>query len=414
MTPPDTTTDRSRRTVLAGIGASTAAIGLGALGTNATAASPSNGEIAVYLDTGVSLDFQHDAITTVQSPRDADIILVRGTGSIDRTVILDAIDTDTAVGAVGARSHRNLLAALHDVPPGQFVARLKDGLSLPSDVDAHMGFALDPATASGFSLLYPTGHTLRAYKIDDRNPGASAVSEEIVTAYRRHDGVDTQYTDIGPGCGSFSVFEQPWTCLGTIKQELGTCPHGKVDVFTTVGYADDNDRRFYGIEQKYDITPGTERTSCQTDWKNDRLKILNEYFDVETGDGTLRNVLPNNTPGTTTDTTSLSIGVGADTEGVVSGSVEASWSTSYTKPGLTFAQDEASDQGLGGHEITFETNTVRKNVVNLKRSCLLEYPQSKDSISYSSDIRMKFQGHDLWPTSEPHKEYTKTEIISFS
>lgn len=111
---------------------------------------------------------------------------------------------------------------------------------------------------------------------------------------------------------------------------------------------------------------------------------------------------------------SAATAVGADSEGVVSGSVEASWSTSYTKPGLTFEQDEASDQLIGGHEITFETSTVQENVVNLKRSCLLEYPQSADSLSYSSDHRMKFEGSSIWPWNTPHKEYTKTEYVSFS
>lgn len=406
----------SRRNVLSNVGKGGIALSVGgALGQQSVVAATDPTEsIAAYLAPNLSIDFSNTSVTTVSTLTDADILLVGADEDVNRSLVVDALQSGIPVAAIGSQAQLQLLATVYDVPSDRLVPALRNGSSLPSDLDFQIAAAVDPSQPDGFTVLIPRGNHIDTHTYDVPATDSDVIAAKLQDTFTEVSSIGTESTSVPGGCGKYGHFQDPWNCIGTVKQVIGDCPHGEVEVYTTVAYVDEGNERYFGVEQEFDIRPGKgEFSPCNTDWENSKLEVANEYFDVGNGDGRLLDVQPNNTAGKTSETTSINVGVTADTEKVLGGSIEAGWSETYTQPGINISHNEYPDQGIGGNDVSMETANVQDHTTDFTRSCVLAFPKTTDGISWSNDTRMTFKKPGFWFLGDK-KKYTKTEILSFS
>lgn len=415
-----TTDGTTRRSVLSNVGKTGVVFGASSIfaGQSAIAESGSTDQLTVYVPHSHKMDFSTTSVRVVDSLSSADFLLMRADRRLERDLIVEALTMQTAVAVVGSRAQHELLARMYDAAPERIQATAREGASLPSDLDFSLGAAVPVTQQSRFVVLVPRGRRINTHTYSNSEITGQTIAATIQDTVDQYSGANLRGSTDPGGCGEFGHFDDPWNCLGTVHQSLGNCPHGEVDVYTTAAYVDDSGNRYFGIEQEFDIRPGVgEFSPCSSGWKNDKLEIANGYNDVDNGNGFLVDVEPNTTTGQTSSSTSITVGISADTENVVSGTVEAGWSTSYSQPGIVIEENEYNNQGIGGNDVVFAGNNVKNTTADFNRSDLLEFPQSTNALSLSSDVRMTFFKPGTWwnPTdNDEWKTYSDVEILSFS
>lgn len=411
----------NRRDVLKLVGGTAAVAATPAIGSVAAQQGTTPGERlkgkSVFVEDGVGVSLPAEASATNKMGK-ADVAMLSAETTRSRSEMIGAMDTGTMLSFGGAGADDMLVSTVFDEPRSEAGdTALAGGLTKPDDISRSVGIEYGQRTAHATALV-PGAESAAVHQFRTTNGYSDELFlRSIDNTLARHAGGPAASQRFGagdsPGANSSISMDEgededeeffddtcpthtggDWTCVGLSRSIDDYEPYGQTEkeVACAKGQDDNSSLDWFTLEGTKYITPGYTLNSDYDNWRNDKMYRMKDFDDEHSIDWD-----PQNTSGSTSESTSLNLDVSvSSSDAGVTGGLAHSWSHDYPNVNIDTTYN-ITDTRIE-HTFIYDNNTdIDKNSLQEDLGTTLEIEgDGVSSIDYGFEDFWRFVNNCGW------------------